>query len=142
MVDISIETEGLEQVYEKFKNAPKTLEHNMDKAMKASLLTLQKNVPSYPPKPTDSAYVRTGTLGRSIGAGGGKPTIYSHSAFEGRFGTNLSYAPYVIGPETQAYMHKPGFKGRQGWWTMNTIKEKAIAKIMQIWDDFVRIALE
>ena len=122
----------------------------MNKRMFASLDTLRENVPPYIPQVVPpEVYRRTGTLGRSLGSsmqggmGGPRPTIYGvHSGMGGKdltgqFGTNLSYAQYVVDPERQAYMHKPGYKGRPGWWTMTTIKEKANAKIQKIWNDMV-----
>jgi hypothetical protein len=102
-------------------------------------------VPPYPPPPQDSGYRRTGTLGRSLGVGygggkTGKPSIYGIKGggrnIEGRFGTNLEYAPYVIDAQRQAKIHK----GR--WWTMDTIKQKAEAKIKKIWEDMVKFILK
>ena len=122
----------------------------MQNTMSDSLLVLHENVPPYPLKPPESDYRRTMTLAGSLGtspAGGraGKPTVYSVSGsgsdVEGRFGTDLSYAKYVIDPQRQAYMHRPGYKGRPGWWTMDTIKERANKKIQRIWQDMVNLIL-
>jgi hypothetical protein len=111
----------------------------MRNLMEKSMRVLWENVPPYPPKPEASKYRRTGTLGRSLGAEGAKPTVYSIKGsganMAGTFGTNLSYAQYVIDPERQAYMHK----GR--WWTMNTIKEKSLDKINKIWETFIKTLL-
>ena len=145
MADVTIEIEGLKELIDKFDKLPNEVQQTLVKMMYVSLDTLQENVPPYisqvvPPE----VYRRTGTLGRSLGsgmAGGkvGKPTVYSVRGTGkdtvGEFGTNLSYAPYVISPERQAYMHKPGYKGRPGWWTLNTIKDKALPKIIQRWND-------
>jgi len=144
MADVTIEIEGLKELIEKIGKLPDEVQSLMNTTMKASLDTLQENVPPYIPQVVPpEVYGRTGTLGRSLGSGmaGGKvgtPTVYSvrgaGKETMGEFGTNLSYAPYVISPERQAYMHRPGSKGRPGWWTMNTIKEKAEPKIKQLWD--------
>lgn len=82
-------------------------------------------------------YRRTGTLGRTLGssveggASGGKADIYEirglGSAIEGHFGTNLKYAPYVIGDHDQAKIHQ----GR--WWTLSKVKDDALPKIQRIW---------
>lgn len=106
--------------------------------MEASLLTLWENVPPYPPPPAGSDYIRTGTHGRKLGSGiaggrgAGTPSIYESkklgSGFEGRFGTNLEYSPYVIGDDTQAWMHA----GR--WYQMKDIANKAKDKIIRLWN--------
>ena len=151
MTDIKIETEGLNEVIQKMAKFPDRLNNEMNRTMRKSLDVLHENVPPYiaqvvPPE----VYRRTGTLGRSLGTnyGGGKqgkPTVYSVTGtgkeIVGEFGTNLSYAQHVVDPKRQAYMHKPGYKGRPGWWTMDTIKQKAEAKIKQVWEDMVKFIL-
>jgi hypothetical protein len=74
------------------------------------------------------------TLGSSEagGASGGQPEIFTvrklgGGNMEGRFGTHLSYAQYVIGEGTQARVHR----GR--WYTMKTIAQKSAEKINRIW---------
>jgi hypothetical protein len=141
MTEIRIDVKGLDEVIEKLSSAPKKLNAAMRNRMYASLETLNENVPPYPPKPPESNYRRTMTLAGSVGVGGAKPTVYSVKGagkeIEGRFGTDLKYAKYVIDPDRQAYMHRPGYKGRQGWWTMKTIKERAQAKIMSLWQTLI-----
>lgn len=142
-----IEIDGLNEVIDKLGRMPPALDKEIKDTMRDSLLMLHESVPGYPPQavPPD-VYRRTGTLGRSIGTsqGGGKmgkPTVYSIKGsggnIQGRFGTNLSYAKYVIDPQRQAYMHKPGYKGRQGWWTMDTVKERAEPKIIRNWNKLI-----
>ena len=146
MTEINIDIQGLRETIEKMSRFPNRMKAEMRDTMNTSLLILHENVPPYPPKPPESDYRRTMTLAGSIGStpGGGKagkPTVYSVSgsgkSIEGRFGTDLSYAKHVIDPKRQAYMHRPGYKGRQGWWTMETIKERANAKIQRIWQSLV-----
>ena len=48
--------------------------------------------------------------------------------YEARLGTNLSYAPAVIGTESQ----QPAFRGR--WWTMKTVMEKAKPGIERLFE--------
>ena len=48
------------------------------------------------------------------------------NAWEGEFGTSLSYAPDVIGEGTQKEM----FVGR--WWTMATVAKKAAAGVLRL----------
>jgi len=150
MTEITIK--GLDKLVAKFKNAPKTLDREMNKRMKASLEVLHEKVPPYIPQVVPpEVYKRQGTLGKSLGVTpygdkAGKPTVYSISGSgkdkQGRFGTNLSYAKYVIDAKQQAYMHKPGYKGRPGWWTMKNIKENALPKIQKLWDDLVKALLK
>ena len=106
---------------QRMQRYPRELEREMERTMKQSLAHVQGSVPPYPPASSDSSYIRTGTLGRTIGLGG-RAEIYEvkrvGGGYEARLGTNLSYAPFVIG-EDQAGQHK----GR--WWTMKTVAEKA-----------------
>jgi hypothetical protein len=160
MTNPDIHVEGLDELLDKLTEADKDIQEALKNTMEKSLLVLWENVPAYPklPESPKSSYRRTGTLGRSLGSsyGGGKsgaqPTVYSikqqMNNVEGRFGTNLSYAPYVIGPshlpkgQRQAYMHKPGFKGRPGWWTMTTIRERSVEKIQKLWEITMRHILK
>lgn len=117
---------------------PAQLDGVMRKTMEASILHLQASVPGYPPPPPNSNYRRTGQLGRSLGVaqeGGtiGPPSIKAirkvGPGYEGIFGTNLNYAPDVIGEGTQKAVHA----GR--WWTMKTVADRAregVVKLYQV----------
>lgn len=133
-----VEIKGLKELLSSMTKYPAELAKTVGVTMVASLNTLWENVPPYPPPPQDSTYRRTGTLGRSLGssqgggASGGEPSIYrvrqlGEGNYEGVFGTNLDYAPYVIGDTTQAEVHQ----GR--WWTMQTITQRAAEKINHLW---------
>ena len=133
----SVEIRGLTEIIQRMSAYPEKLRKVMKTGMDASLAILHESVPPYPEPPADSTYRRTGTLGRSIGVSFegseiGKPSIYETkqvgSGYEGRFGTNLEYAPYVIGDGTQAQVHS----GR--WWTLKTVAEKAKAKLTKLWN--------
>jgi hypothetical protein len=126
-----IEVRGLSELITRMRAYPQQLSASLKATMDAAMLTVHENVPPYPAPPSDSTYVRTGTLGRTLGSGvgGGKsgaPDIYEvrpmGSGFEGHFGTNLDYAPHVIGDDTQAWMH-------YRWWQMRTVADKAKVKI-------------
>jgi len=142
-----IEIEGLEPVLHKFENASKTLDREMNKAMRMSLDVVQQEIPGYPPQRENqkTPYVRTGTLARSLGSGmaGGKvstPSIYaitgSGNNMQGQIGTNLVYAKYVIGDKTQAKAH------RNWWWTFDFVARKAKDKIVALWDRLIKEALD
>ena len=114
---------------ERLRDHPKELNEGMQEAMYQSLLHIQYSVGSYPVY--KSKYQRTGQLGRSLGVSesGGRigfadeqevKPIGQH-VVEGVIGTNLKYAPYVIGDG-------PGpaqAKHMRHWWTMKTVKAKA-----------------
>lgn len=124
--------EGMDEIITRMEQSPQELKRVMQATMNASLLTIHEEIPPYPTRPNASGYKRTGTLGRSLGSsmeGGviGKPDIYEvkNLGSEGRFGTKLSYAPYVIGP-LQAWMHYM-------WWTLADVKAKAEGKIVSLW---------
>lgn len=133
-----IEVRGLRELIKRMQAFPQQMEAAAKTTMDAALLTLWENVPEYPDPPQNSTYRRTGTLGRTLGSSeaggkGGKPDVYltrklGGGNIEGRFGTKLEYAPYVIGDDTQADVHK----GR--WWTMKTIAENASEKIERLFN--------
>lgn len=133
-----IEVRGLKELQARMAQFPAQLEAGQREVMDASLLTLWENVPPYPKISFNSSYRRTGMLGRSLGTsaaggkGSGKPSIYETKklggGFEGRFGTDLDYAPYVIGDFTQA-AHM-GY-----WWQMKDIANKASDKITRLWQN-------
>jgi len=143
MTTVEIKVEGLKELIAKFDQLPTEIQREFVTTMHQSLLALQENVPPYVPQVVPpEVYRRTMTLAGSIGSspGGGKagsPSIYSVTGsgkdVKGQFGTNLNYAPYVIDPDRQAYMHRPGYKGRRGWWTMDDVVKRARDKIERLW---------
>lgn len=134
---MKIVIEGLEEIRAKLRQYPQQYERAAQKTMDASLLTIQGSVPGYPSPPASSDYIRTGTLGRTLGSGGGRAEVYEVRSggggyIEGEIGTNLEYAPYVIGENTQAWMHQ----GR--WWTFDgTVLKSAVPKIERLWQIMV-----
>ncbi len=132
---IDIDDHGLQK---RMAAYPQKLAQVMPIGMDASLLILWENVPPYAPEPPNSTYTRQGILGKSLGSSmsggksGGQPSIFTSrkigSGYEGRFGTNLGYAEYVIGEGTQAEIHE----GR--WWTIKKIADESRQKITDLWD--------
>jgi hypothetical protein len=83
--------------------------------MQRGLYLVHQNLPPYPAPPTDSSYVRTGKLGQSIT----EEVSAEGTEVIGVIGTNIPYAPYVIGgDDEQAWMHQ----GR--WWQLPAVVEK------------------
>jgi hypothetical protein len=127
---VEITVKGLAELKAKFAKAPKVYDAAEELTMRTSLLVLQESVPKYPPPPEGSSYRRTLTLGRSLGIGGEAniATVKKMGSGmrEGRFGTRVKYAQFVIGEKTQAWMHQ----GR--WWTMATVAGRAEAKILRL----------
>lgn len=120
---------------------PEQLKTEMQRTTTAALAHTQGSVPPYPPARPNSSYVRTGTLGRSIGLGG-RADIYEvrplgGAGFEATLGTNLEYAPPVIGDGTQT-----GFFKSRGWWTMQTVLERARPGIERLYQAMARRMVE
>ena len=132
-----IEVRGLKELQARMAQFPEKLEEAQQITMDASLLTLWENVPPYPQQPVTTKYDRTGMTGKSLGSGagggktGGQPSIYEvkklGGGFEGRFGSDLSYAVYVIG-ELQA-------RWNAHWWKLKNVAEKASDKIIRLWQN-------
>lgn len=137
---IDVKIEGLTENIQKMSAFPRELEASTRITMNASLTVIHENVPPYPTRPSD--YVRTGTLGRSLGSSmtggkGGYPDIYETkimgSESTGRFGTRLEYAGYVIGPDNGAIGERQAWMHKGIWWQMKTIKEASQTKIVGLW---------
>ena len=120
---------------ERMARYPQELDEEMRTTAKKALYHLQGSVPEYPPPPAGSRYQRTGTLGRSLGLGGGAAEISQVArvgkGYEATLGTRLEYAPYVIGsaedqPSQAAHMNH--------WWTTVTIAEKAEPGIERLYN--------
>ena len=135
-ISYSVSVQGLSELIGRLKTAPSKMGIYMNEAMKETLRALQENVPAYPPERMGQKYIRTERLGQSMGSGFGggamgKPDIFevtmSGGAIEGKFGTRVGYAEYVIGEGTQAWMHT----GR--WWTVKTILNNTMKLINSIW---------
>jgi hypothetical protein len=117
---VIINVRGLAEIVDKFRNHHRKLYMVYRVTLQAMLLFLWSKVPSYPIYTSD--YVRTGTLGRSMGVseGGGQagqPDIYevrqNGGHFESHFGTRLEYAQYVIGDRQEEQASH-----MRHWWTI------------------------
>ena len=149
MPEMTIEIKGLDQLIRRFGQRSHVLKPIV-KALDKSVKVVQARLAKYPRRPTNIRvpfvsqrqrvwffaalrsgeiqvpYRRTGTLGRSI------TTQVDSKALEGRVGTKLSYAPYVLGDATQARW--------MGHW--HTFREVAKEKLPDIQGHFVAAAQE
>jgi len=134
---ITVETRPRD-LMQRLERYPSQFDRVMKVTMGAAMLTAVEQTPRYPSKPPTSTYVRTGTLGRTLGVGRtggviGQPDIFTskrmgQAVYEGAVGTNLEYAPFVIGDGTQA-----GHMSH--WWTVSTWSKRAAAKIVRLYDN-------
>lgn len=120
-------------LFERMEKYPLILKSHLRTTMRNSMYVVHSSVPSYPAPPASSTYRRTGTLGRSLiignmGAGNILEIKDTGIGIEGRFGTRLHYAQYVIGETTQAWMHR----GR--WWTMADLRQRAEPKVQKLFN--------
>lgn len=124
--------EGLDELLQRLSAYPQKVKKALKTTMDYSLLSIAEAVPPYPAAPSTSTYVRTGTLGRTLTVGGESNIYEVHDNgdyLEGEFGTNLEYAPFVIGdPESEQAAHM------SYWWTLPvTVLNKALGKIQEGW---------
>jgi hypothetical protein len=88
--------------------------------MKRGFYMVHQHLPPYPSPPENSSYVRTGKLGQSIT----EEVTAQGNDVVGVIGSNIQYAPYVIGgDDEQAWMHE----GR--WWQLPNVVEKDLDAI-------------
>jgi hypothetical protein len=131
MTDLITVTTRPPDLERRLRNYPGKLAEEMEKTMNQAIHHVVGSVPEYPTQ-MPTKYVRTGTLGRTIGIGS-QPDIFEVNrigqGYEGRVGSNLSYAKYVIGTHTQA-----GHMRARNWWTMRTVAEKARPGIEKLFE--------
>lgn len=83
---------------------PDALAAELKDAAFAALTQIGGDLAEYPPAPTGSDYVRTGTLGRLWTSSA--PTLHGSGAdFVATLGNATPYGSYVQDPDQQAWMH-------------------------------------
>lgn len=86
-------------------------------AMRGMARAAQGRLMKYPPKPPQSTYRRTGTLGRRWTVAG---PMKKGNDLEVQVGNKTTYGPYVQGPEgVQVRVHK-----KTGWPTIDKVGEQ------------------
>lgn len=99
MAEITIQ--GLDALYRKIDSMER-IQDVLTPPMQRGVYRLQRDMAMYPPPPTGSTYVRTGTLGRrwttKIDRNGG--------GLVGTVGNSTSYGPFVQSKQFQARVHR------------------------------------
>ena len=117
MSDYAITIKGLDEAVRKFDTALPVVRYELYRAMYRAVTGELGRMPSYPPPPPASTYVRTLLLGRSLTSMVGqadqaRSRVEGDGAnIRGYVGTAVQYAPDVIG-NNQARPHR----GR--WWRL------------------------
>jgi hypothetical protein len=113
-------------------DAGRIVHDELVRAMNRGLDRLLEGVKPYPPPPTGSRYHRRYWLGKSLTVRGDPKGIRTvrdiPGGVEGRWGTKVEYARWVIGEGTQAWMHK----GR--WWTLQGEAQRLFPKVKAEFD--------
>lgn len=103
---MSIEIKGLDRLYKKL-GAVAAIDR-LEKPMQRAVLRLQRRMQEYPPAPSRSRYIRTGTLGRRWTT----RVERSGNGLVGKVGNVTRYGPLVQSSRFQTRIHK-----RTGWLT-------------------------
>jgi hypothetical protein len=130
--NFSIDLHELEEVGRRLGRAGKTISDELYTTMDKAMQYIHSKVPPYPAPPPMSRYTRTGSLGRSITTK--VEMVGSHDVI-GKIGSNIVYAPFVIGHEKQASVHK----GR--WYTLFDVVDKSMPRVRWIFTHWVNIVL-
>jgi hypothetical protein len=122
---------GLDSLIRHYTKLRDDMRPMLERLTEKATLYVHSQVPDYPPPPSNSTYIRTGTLGRTI-----TTRVESlGTKVVGFIGTNTVYAPYVISDQEvgergpQAEVHK----GR--WWTLQGVVRAAKAAVIKIYED-------
>lgn len=119
---------------DRFGRYPQKLNQEMRETMDKALAHVQDSVPPYPAQGADINYVRTYTLGKTIGSGGGQAEIREIKTIgkgvEGKLGTRLYYAPYVIGDPQARNIQRSS----SNWWTITQVARKAEAGVVKLFN--------
>lgn len=124
---ITVQISGLASLLRNFIQGPATVQRRAGEALDKSVEILHHRLSYYSqdyPRQRESAYVRTGTLQRSI------MKEVDYQRFKGRVFTSLDYGPAVIGYGTQWAMHQ-----QMGWWTNESVAREKLPEVVQAFED-------
>ncbi len=128
------EFKGIEELQKLINSLPELALEAAEPAMQDTMIFLHGQLPEYPPPIPDSTYDRTGTLGRRFT----ENVNVQQAAVIGELGTNLNYAPWVVGDDFPGSeingVMKYQAKVHQGrWWQFNDVINENIDKA---WEEF------
>lgn len=130
MPTVTIEIEGLDALLQRFRQGDALARKSVGTALDKSVAVLHKRLSGYTqdyPGQRESAYVRTGTLRRSI------IKEVDYQRFKGQVFTSLDYAPAVIGEGMQWAMHQ-----QMGWWTNLTVAREKAPEVKTFFEEAVQ----
>ena len=159
MPDLKID--GLDELNKLIDKFPELALEAAREAMNAALLLLHGRLPEYPPPPGPGApsplhtakqrrwffaalreeriqvpYRRTGTLGRRFA----EAVSVDEAGVTGQIGTNLPYAPWVVGPDYpgQQILGQTMYQARihQGrWWQFETVVQENLGDAFEEFEE-------
>ena len=115
--NVTITVKGLDEIRAKFGNSSPVVQRELYRAMYRAVVGELGRMPSYPPKPPNSTYIRRMRLGGSLTSLVGKAEGAASQVqmvgknVQGVVGTNVVYAGRVIGQDQGR-----AFQGR--WWQL------------------------
>lgn len=127
MATVTVQINGLDSLLRNFIQGPAIVQRQIGEALDRSVEILHRGLSYYTqdyPRQRESAYVRTGTLQRSI------MKEVDYQRFKGRVFTDLDYAPAVIGKGTQWSMHQ-----QMGWWTNESVAREKLPEVVQMFTE-------
>lgn len=122
-------------LFQRLEGYEQRVDTEINKTMEAALRHVEGSAPEYPVQGAGITYNRTYTLGRSIGLQGGRAEIrevrrIGRGKYEGRVGTRLYYAPYVIGDPQARNIQASS----SNWWTITDWAKKAEKGIANLFE--------
>jgi len=125
---------GTEELMTMIEMLPELALDAAQPAMVDALIFLHGELPDYPPAIPGSSYKRTGMLGRRFT----EAVDIESNAVIGELGTNLAYAPWVVGEDFPGKMHggRQKFQAQvhvDRWWQFEDVVN---ASEEGAWDEF------
>jgi len=134
VADYGVEIRGLKELRAKLKRMDDSLQDEMRRTMIQATALVQRPAQQYPAKRPESSYRRTGTLGKTITSevkSVGNDTV-------GTIGTDLVYAPWVIGHKVVGG-RGPQARIHQGTWkTLKAHLDARRGEIRELFKEMVR----
>jgi hypothetical protein len=122
---IELEFDGYEELKQAIALAPDIALQAAHPAMEDAVMFLHGQLPEYPAALPESRYTRTATLGRKWTT----TVVDEQTSVVGLLGTNVPYAPWVVGPDYPGLIinGKQKFQAKvhvDRWWQFLDVVEK------------------